>query len=106
MSNENNDLIIALAIKRLRTTMIGSLSKFENVFGYLWGHYKNNDEPLSEQEIYFDNLWQDVRNNILNHGNKQIRLLENDLDSFLADKPKIRYHYKFNVKEENDNDGN
>lgn len=103
MTNDNRDLVIALAIKRLRTTMIGSISKFENVFGYLWGHYKGEDEQLTEQEIYFDNMWQDVRNNILNHGNKQIRALEEDLDTLLRDKPKVTYSYNFKVKEENDN---
>jgi hypothetical protein len=103
MINENKDLVIALAIKRLRTTMIGSISKFENVFGYLWGHYKGPDEQLTDQEIYFDNMWQDVRNNVLNHGNKQIRALEEDLDALLRDKPKVTYSYNFKVKEENDN---
>lgn len=102
MTKENKDLAIAIAIKRLRTTMIGSISKFENVFGYLWGHHKHPDEPLTQQEEYFDNLWQDVRNNILNHGNKQIRILEEELDNFLRDTPKVRYSYKFDVKERPD----
>ena len=106
MNNDERDLLIALASKRLRTTMIGCLSKFENVFGYLWGHYKSNNEPLTDQEIYFDNLWQDVRNNILNHGNKQLRILENELDMISRDKPKVKYHYKFNVKEQENQDGN
>lgn len=100
MTSDNRDLLIALAIKRLRTTMIGSLSKFENVFGYLWGQHKMNENDLTDQEIYFDNKWQDVRNNILNHGNQQIRALENELDTLLRDKPKRTYSYKFDIKEQ------
>lgn len=106
MNNDNQDLILALAIKRLRTTMIGSLAKFENVFGYLWGQHKPNEQDLTDQELYFDNLWQDVRNNILNHGNQQIRKLQEDLEHLMRDKPKRTYSYKFRIKEQENNDEN
>jgi hypothetical protein len=77
--------------------MIGALSKFENTFGYLWGQHKNYDEALTEKELHFENMWQDVRNNILNHGNQQIRALQNDITKILSDKPQTKYHYKFRV---------
>jgi hypothetical protein len=97
--NPDKELIFSIAAKRLETTMIGALSRFENVFGYLWGQHKPHNEDLTDQEMHFDNMWQDVRNNILNHGNKQIRSLENDLDKQLSTGPKITYNYKFNIKE-------
>jgi hypothetical protein len=56
--------------------MIGSLSKMENSFGHLWGHFK--DGPLTEQEEAFADLWDDTRNSILNQGNKEIRNLKQD----------------------------
>jgi hypothetical protein len=103
----NQEQIISqLAVKRLETTMIGALARFENVFGYLWGHHKNIDEPLSESEIHFDNMWQDVRNNILNHGNQQIRAITDDISRNLRNGPDVKFNYKFKVKplnKENDN---
>lgn len=64
------------ACKRIQTTMIGSLSKMENSFGHLWGHFK--DGPLTEQEEIFADLWDDTRNAILNQGNAQIRHLQQE----------------------------
>ena len=83
-------------IKSIDTTMIGALSKFENVFGYLWGHYKGPDEQLTDQEMYFDNMWQDVRNNILNHGNKQKRVLQDKISG-------PQYKYRFPVIKNKEN---
>jgi hypothetical protein len=93
----DKNIITQLASKRLETTMIGALSKFENVFGYLWGQHKSHDEPLTDKEMHFDNMWQDVRNNILNHGNQQIRALQNDINKALSDRPQTKYNYKFRV---------
>ena len=64
------------ACKRMQTTMIGALSKMENNFGHLWGHFKEG--PLTEQEENFADLWDDTRNAILNQGNAQIRNLQQD----------------------------
>lgn len=92
----DTNLAIQIAEKRIETTMIGALSRFENIFGYLWGQHKNHNEPLTDKEIYFDNLWQDVRNNILNHGNQQIRALQNDMNKHSGTTP-IKYNYKFRL---------
>lgn len=97
----DKNLIIQIATKRLETTMIGALSRFENVFGYLWAQHKNHNEPLTDQELYFDNLWQDVRNNILNHGNQQIRSLQNDIDKHTGSFP-VKYNYKFKIDPKQD----
>ena len=64
------------ACQRIKTTMIGSLSKMENNFGHLWGHFKEG--PLTEQEERFADLWDYTRNSILNQGNKEIRNLKDD----------------------------
>lgn len=90
------ELAISIATKRLETTMIGALSRFENVFGYLWGHHKNHNDPLTDSEIYFDNLWQDVRNNVLNHGNQQIRAMQNDMNKD-NNSINVKYNYKFRL---------
>ena len=58
--------------KKFQTTMIGSLSSFENVFGELWGHGKT-DENLTDEEIYWRAKWEVVRTEVLNNGNHQLR---------------------------------
>lgn len=78
--------------KRLQTLMIGSLSRFENAFGYLWNH---GDEPRTQSEADFLNKWKNLRNELLNHGNNQIRLALDELDSFFYENSKYRYNYKF-----------
>jgi hypothetical protein len=98
MNNDKINYAIQIAIKRLETTMIGALARFETSFGHLWGHHKDFEEKLTEKEEYFDNVWQDLRNNILNHGNNQIRGLHTDLQKCLTDKPITKYEYKFNTK--------
>ena len=70
------DKFLEQSCRRVQTTMIGALSKMENSFGHLWGHFK--DGPLTEQEEAFADLWDDTRNSILNQGNKEIRNLKQD----------------------------
>ena len=66
--------------KRFKTIMIGGLARFEQEFGYLW----NNDEaPTTKQEAYFRDKWEDLRNDLLDHGNNQIRNGIQDLHNYL-----------------------
>lgn len=75
---ETIERLRAHAIKRIETTMIGSLSKFENNFGFLWGHDIEDESLLSPEQIEFLDLWERTRNQILNNGNQQIRDLKDD----------------------------
>ena len=89
-----DDDIYANVEKKIQTTMIGALAKFEENFGYLWGIDKNED--LTEKELYFSNLWEKTRVAILNNGNNQLRNVLADLDKFFQQSsPKTKYHYKF-----------
>lgn len=86
--------------KRFKTTMIGSIARFEESFGYLW----END---SDKQQYYDDLWEYTRNSILNHGNHQIRLAIEELKSFLyKDTFKSKYQYKFNFTNHQDKNKN
>jgi hypothetical protein len=87
MKEEDKSLIS----KRFQTTMIGAIFEFENAFGYLWGHHKDENEPLTEQEIKFGDIWDNVRNKILNNGNNQLRKTIADLSR----SNNIKYNYKF-----------
>jgi hypothetical protein len=98
----NNEDIINNAENRLKTTMIGSKAKFEEFFGHLW----EDDNPNIE---YYDNLWEQTRTAILNHGNNQIRLALNELSDYLYNRRnsptiKQKYHYKFNFRNRGDNE--
>jgi DNA replicative helicase MCM subunit Mcm2 (Cdc46/Mcm family) len=55
---------------KIRTTFIGSLDIFEKAFGDLWG--SGVDNPTSSQQEIKE-LWQQVRNDILDMGNNQLR---------------------------------
>jgi hypothetical protein len=85
---------------RLKTTMIGSLAKFEEYFGYLW-------EEDNKNRLEYENLWEQARTSILNNGNNQIRLALDELEDFLERNhqsgPRIntfkqKYRYKFYFK--------
>jgi hypothetical protein len=86
--------------KRFQTTIIGSLARFEENFGYLW----END---NENSRAYYKLWQQTRNSVLNNGNNQARLALDELEDFLIDKTssKYKYHYKFYFNKNQDNQG-
>jgi hypothetical protein len=76
--------------KRFQTTMIGALYQFEEHFGYLWG-FDKEDKNLTESEKRFRIMWEDVRYNILNNGNHQLRSAVKDLQNLKMDN--FKYHY-------------
>lgn len=83
--------------KRFQTTMIGSLYEFEKAFGYLWGHDKDINKPLTEKEEQFLNLWEDTRNQILNNGNNQLRKAISEITKY---KGNVKYNYNFYKRED------
>jgi hypothetical protein len=95
---KDQDLITEIE-KRFQTLMIGSLSRFEKTFGYLWNH---GDEPRSSSEAEFLNKWKTLRNDLLNHGNNQIRLALDELDAFIYENNKFKHQYKFTFNKNQD----
>lgn len=100
MNNRDYDLLKDIET-RFKTTMIGSLAKFEQYFGHLW----END---SKSGLEYEKLWDQTRNAILNNGNNQIRLALEDLSNHLItnSKPsnfKEKYRYKFYFNKNGDN---
>ena len=77
---------------RFQTTMIGSLARFEDTFGYLWGH--NGNEQLTERQEEFLEMWNYVRTAILNHGSKQMRECVDDMIAHMDEELHInRYNF-------------
>ena len=89
------------ATTKLKTTMIGSLSKFESNFGFLWGHGKPADE-LTEQELEFRDKWDATRNEVLNQGNNCLRSLMTEIDGYTVSFNK--FEYNFTIKKESQDD--
>lgn len=83
--------------KKFRTTIIGILARCEEQFGYLWGHgleYKN----LTSDQKEFRAIWEDLRTEILNHGNSQLRAALEELSQYTI--TWNQYRTEFIVKQE------
>lgn len=89
---EPDDILFNNIEKRFKTLMIGTLYRFEQAFGYLWNH---GDDPSTDNQMKFRQKWEDLRTDILNHGNNQIRLALNELDNYIDHQNKYAYNYKF-----------
>jgi hypothetical protein len=85
---------------RFKTIMIGSLARVEDSFGFLWGH--NSDNPTAKQ-LEFRTLWEDLRTDILNHGNFHIRNGVDDIIDFLQEEKRYTYQFYINNRR-NDNE--
>jgi len=76
----SKDRLQKIASKKIQTTMIGALSSIEKHFGFLWSHSEEG-ELTSEQEHMRD-LYEEIRSEILDKGNHQIRNLETELSQY------------------------
>ena len=72
--------------------MIGSLARIEQYFGYLWGY--NQENQLTTEQERFKLLWDELRTEILNHGNFHIRKGLDEVDDIMESNDNS-YEYKF-----------
>jgi hypothetical protein len=79
---------------KIRTTMIGALSVFEDYFGYLWGH--EQETPLNPNQLKFRQMWEDARAEILDKGNSNLRGAEEEISNYECEWK--RYHNEFVIK--------
>lgn len=111
---ESKKRLLKILETKLKTSFIGSLSAFEETFGFLWGAEKvsltEEQEKLIEildrhgfDERYFDNLWQMARMQVLNNGNNQIRAVRQEMEQHTINWE--RYRVTFPVLNETDPDG-
>jgi len=80
--------------KKVQTTMIGALSSIEEHFGFLWGH--ESDEPLSEDQEKMRLVYEELRSDVLDKGNTQIRNIDAEFTQY--DITWNRYQYQIPVK--------
>ena len=78
---DSRNRLLKISAKKIQTTMIGALISIENHFGFLWNH-DDGDENLSSESQHMKQLYEDVRSEILDKGNNQIRNLEAELSQY------------------------
>lgn len=73
--------LLRLLKKKITTIFIGDIFSIENKFGYLWGKNKKIEE-LTEDEKKYRNLWNELRVEILDRGNKIFRSIEQEINIY------------------------
>lgn len=97
-NKHNKKGIINQITKRFQTTIIGSLARFEDNFGYLWGH--NSNKELTDKQQEFLDMWDYVRTSILNHGNNQMReAIDEIIEHIERENQLFKYHFIINKKD-------
>jgi|TARA_Y100000310_G_C20643940_1_gene795532 predicted esterase YcpF (UPF0227 family) len=100
--DSSKDRLQKIASKKIQTTMIGALSSIEKHLGFLWSH--DQDGELTSEQEEMRELYEEIRSEILDKGNHQIRNLETELSQY--DITWLRYQISLPVarmttKEEN-----
>lgn len=72
---------------RIKTTMIGAISSIEDHFGSLWGH---GNENLTEDQKRLKFIFEELRKEILDKGNNQLRGIDSDLLNYDINKKEIK----------------
>ena len=80
--------------KRIQTTMIGSLSSVEKYFGFLWG--ENSDAELTKEQMRMREIFEEMRTEILDKGNSQIRNSDSEIENY--DVVWNKYHINLPIK--------
>lgn len=75
--------------------MIGAIAAIEEKFGDLWGEDSEREDFTPEEEAMYAK-WEELRDEILDHGNKNIDYMVNMLASFKVQMSKT--NTTFNVK--------
>ncbi len=84
---------------KIRTAFVGALASFEEEFGVLWGNEKEDDGELTDNERAWREIWENVRTEILNNGNTQLRAARNEIANHVVQWN--RYHMNFIMVGEN-----
>lgn len=69
--------------QRIKSSFIYPIAQLEEIFGDLWGEFKDENEPLTPEEQKMFDLFVQWRKSVLDYGNREIRLAENDIYKIL-----------------------
>ena len=67
--------------KKFRTAMIGTLARCEEQLGFLWGHGQDI-QTLDKNQQEFRVVWENLRTDILNHCNNQLRAAIEEISEY------------------------
>lgn len=70
----SKDRLKGIIERKFTTSMIGTLKRIENYFGFLWAHGKA-DEELTDKEQQMKEIWQMLRVEILDLGHGELRAI-------------------------------
>jgi len=76
----SKDALFKSCKKKVQTTMIGALDTIEKQLGFLWGF--DGQDVLTEEQKQLKEIYDEVRANILDRGNTQIRNLEAEFANY------------------------
>ena len=79
---------------KFKTTMIGSLAAFEKRFGHIW-----------ESDPAWRRIWEEVRTEILDLGNKNLRAAEQEISEYTVSWNRYQTEFRITHKE-NRNESN
>tara|TARA_E500000075_G_C6692037_1_gene175744 strand:- start:166 stop:495 length:330 start_codon:yes stop_codon:yes gene_type:complete len=72
---DSKDRLSKILKKKIQTTMIGALSSVEEHFGFLW-------EGEGKDKAAMQELYQEIRSEILDKGNNQARNIDAELSQY------------------------
>jgi hypothetical protein len=79
----DKDKLQGLIIKSIKTTMVGAVASIEEKLGDLWGQNKKGTPTESEQRLY--ETFMELRKEILDKGNTQIRNIKQLIDGYTVE---------------------
>ena len=88
---DSKDRLKKIATKKIQTTMIGALDSIEKHLGFLW-----EEDMDGKADGRLIELYDIVRQEILDRGNDQIRNLNTEIDQY--DIEWLRYNLKLKVQ--------
>jgi len=89
--------LMSVIEKKFKTTMIGALARVEDGFGSLWGH---GQRDLTPEQQEFRKLWTEVRTDVLNNGNNQLRGALDEIANYTMSWDKFKTEFVIRPREE------
>ena len=86
--------------KKFTTSIIATLDILEKGLGDIWGHGLDPSECDEDQE-YYKHLWEEIREQILDKGNSQMRGALSEIDGYTINKD--RYETNLIIKPRGNN---
>lgn len=79
----SKERLLKITITKIKTTMIGALESIEKRLSKYW----DGDESvkLTNDQLALKNLYEEMRQEILDRGNKQIRNIETEFEQYEID---------------------